>query len=148
DPLPPGLVLLGQPVLERLLRAAVEHRQQPGGAGAVADRREVDGDRDVLVTLPRVPPGMLVDPDHAVAVQAGRVGDQQAPALRPGPRRWPCSTTRRALRRRGPWTGAGPRCRPGPSAARRGRSWPVARPRRWCPDATRARTRCTGSGAR
>jgi hypothetical protein len=68
--------------------------------------------------------------------------------LRPGPRRWPCSRTPPALRRRGPWTGAGPRCRPAPSAARRGRSWPVAAPLRWCPDATRARTRCTGSGAR
>src|SRR5690606_4213334 len=38
DPPPPGLVPVAQPVLERLLRAALEHRQQPGGTSAIPDR--------------------------------------------------------------------------------------------------------------
>ena len=65
DPVAPGLVAVGQPVLERLLRAAFDHVQQPGGPGAVPDRGEVDDHGDVLVTAPGVPPGVLVDPDHA-----------------------------------------------------------------------------------
>src|SRR5690606_12731345 len=38
DAVAPGLVPVAQPILERLLRAALEHGQQPGGPGAVPDR--------------------------------------------------------------------------------------------------------------
>ena len=39
DAVAPGLVAVGEPGLERLLGAALDHVQQPGRAGAVADRR-------------------------------------------------------------------------------------------------------------
>jgi hypothetical protein len=64
---------VGEPGLERGLGAAFDHVQQPGGAGAVADRGQVDDHGDVLVALAGVPPHVLIDADHRDAVEPGRV---------------------------------------------------------------------------
>ena len=61
DPVPPRLRPGGEPGLERVLRAPLDHVQQPRGTGAVADRGEVDDHGDVLVPAPGVPPDVLVD---------------------------------------------------------------------------------------
>ena len=53
----------------------------PGRAAAVPDGGEVDDHGDVLVTAPGVPPHVLIDPDDLDTVQAGRVLDEQTPAL-------------------------------------------------------------------
>ena len=83
---------LGEPGLERLLGAALDHVQQPGRAGAVADRGEVDDHGDVLVAAAGVPPDVLIDADHRRRRRTGP-GRRSAPACpRPGPRRWRCST--------------------------------------------------------
>ena len=63
-PVAPRLRPLGQPGLERLLRAALDHVQQPRRAGPVTDRGEVDDHGDVLVAAPGVPPHVLVDADR------------------------------------------------------------------------------------
>ena len=63
-PVAPGLRTVGEPRLERLLGAALDHVQQPGRAGAVTDRGEVDDHGDVLVAAAGVPPHVLVDPDR------------------------------------------------------------------------------------
>src|SRR5690606_27008353 len=148
DAVAPGLVPVAQPVLERLLRAALEHGQQSRGAGAVADR----GVRS-MTTVTYLSP-FLVCRQACSSTPTTRTPSRRAGSLMS--RRCPSARTAslavfhdtpQALRRRGPWTGAGPRCRPAPTAGRRGRSWPVAAPLRWCPDATRASTRCTCSGA-
>ena len=55
----PGPELVGlslQPGLERLLRATLDQVQQPGGAGVVPDRGEVDDHGHVLVALAGVSP--------------------------------------------------------------------------------------------
>jgi hypothetical protein len=75
----PGCRPLGQPLLERALGAAFDHVEQPSGAGAVPHRGEVDDDGDVLVALVAragVPPDVLVDADHADAVEPAGVFDQ------------------------------------------------------------------------
>ena len=107
---------VGEPGLERLLGAALDHVQQPRRAGAVADRGEVDDHGDVLVAAAGVPPDVLVDADDLHAVEPVRVVDQHPLALRPGPRRWRCSTTPRGPRRPGRRSGAAPRS---PSSAHR-----------------------------
>ncbi len=66
----------GQPALERLFGTALDHVEQPGRAGVVADRGQVDDHGDVLVAAAGVPPDVLVDADDSDAVEAVRVVDQ------------------------------------------------------------------------
>jgi hypothetical protein len=56
DGVAPRLWPVGEPGLERGLGPSFDHVQQAGGAGAVADRGEVDDDGDVLAALAGVPP--------------------------------------------------------------------------------------------
>ncbi len=56
-----GVVAVGEPGLERRLRPALDHVQQPCWAGAIADRGEVDDHGDVLVATPGVAPDVLID---------------------------------------------------------------------------------------
>ncbi len=72
---------IGEPLLEDLFRAALDHVQQPGRAGTFADRGEVDDHGDVLVGLPGVAPHVLVDPDRSDAVEPVDVVDQNASAF-------------------------------------------------------------------
>jgi hypothetical protein len=81
DPVAPGVVALGEPGLERLLGAALDHVEQPCGAGAVADRGEVDDHRHVLVAPLSVPPDVLVDTDDLHAIESARVVDQDPSAF-------------------------------------------------------------------
>src|SRR5699024_4863129 len=53
------------------------HVQEPGGAGAVADRGQVDDDGDVLAAPAGVGPHVLVHADDADPVEAGGIVDQQ-----------------------------------------------------------------------
>ena len=76
----PGPELVGlslQPGLERLLRATLDQVQQPGGAGVVPDRGEVDDHGHVLVALAGVSPSVLVDADDLDAVEPSRVVDEE-----------------------------------------------------------------------
>jgi hypothetical protein len=81
DPVTELGALLLQPGGEDLFGSAFDHVQQPGRAGAVADRGEVDDHGDVLVPAAGVSPAVLVDPDHLHAVEAARVLDQHPFAL-------------------------------------------------------------------
>ena len=81
DLVPPRRVAFGQPLLERLFGTAFDHVEQPGWAGVVADRGEVDDHGDVLVAAPGVPPDVLIHPDDGDAVEAVRVVDQRALAF-------------------------------------------------------------------
>jgi hypothetical protein len=74
----PRFGALGEPGLERLLGSALEHVEEPGRAGAVADGCQVDDHRDVLVAAAGVPPHVLVDPDHPHALEPAGVVDQDA----------------------------------------------------------------------
>ena len=67
--------------LECLFGTALDHVEQPGWAGVVADRGEVDDHGDVLVAAPGVPPDVLIHADHGDAVEAVRVVDQGALAF-------------------------------------------------------------------
>ena len=143
----PGLRALGEPGLERLLGAALDHVQQPGRAGAVADRGEVDDHGDVLVAAAGVAPHVLVHADRPRRRRTGaRIVDQHPLALGQDRVVGGVPRDRRGLRRRGRRSGAGPRSPPAPTAARGATASPAARPPGWCPGATRARSRCTGSG--
>jgi len=78
DPVTPGLRAGGEPLLERLLRAALDHVQQPGRPSTGPDRGEVDDDGDVLVAAAGVPPHVLIDPDHGDGLEPGGVVDEHA----------------------------------------------------------------------
>ena len=77
----PGLGPGGEPGLERLLGAALDHVQQPGRARAVPHRCQVDDHGDVLVAAAGVSPHVLVDPDDLHAVEPAGVVDQDALAF-------------------------------------------------------------------
>lgn len=73
----PLLGLFGQPGLEGLFGASLDHRQQPRRPAARAHGGEVDDHGDVLVAAAGVTPYVLVDTDHAHAVEAaGLVGEE------------------------------------------------------------------------
>ncbi len=72
----PGLWSPGEPLLEGLLRAAFDHVQEPGWAGAVTDGLEVDDHRHVLVPASLVALHVLIDPEDPDAVEPGLVADE------------------------------------------------------------------------
>jgi hypothetical protein len=82
DPRASGLRTLGEPLLERLFRAALDHVQQPGWSTATTDRGEVDDDGDVGVAATGVPSDVLIDPDHPDPVEPGGVLDEHTAPLR------------------------------------------------------------------
>jgi len=77
----PGLRAPGEPALERLLGAALDHIQQPRRAGAAADRRQVNDHGDVLAATAGVPPHVLIDTDDLHPVEPAGVADQDPLAL-------------------------------------------------------------------
>jgi hypothetical protein len=84
ETLAPSLRPLGEPGLERLLGAALDHVQQPRGTCLVADRGETDSDGDELVAAAGVAPHVLVDADDCDAIEAGRGRRSGRAALGPG----------------------------------------------------------------
>jgi len=81
DAVAPGLRTFGEPGLERLLGAALDHVQQPGRSGAGADPGQVDDHGDVLVASPGVAPDVLVDTDRGDTAETAGVVDQHPLAL-------------------------------------------------------------------
>lgn len=81
DTVAPGVGAGGEPGLERLLRAALNHVQQSCRPGAIADRGEVDDHGDVPVATPGVAPHVLIDADDLHAVEPVGVVDQDPLAL-------------------------------------------------------------------
>ena len=81
DRVAPGLWPFGQPLLEDLFRAALDHVQQPRLAGTVTDRGEVDDDGHVGVTTAGVAPNMLIDADDVHPVEPVRILDQDPLSL-------------------------------------------------------------------
>ena len=77
----PGLGTVGEPLLERLLRAARDHVQQPRRPGSRADAGQIDDHGDVLVAAAGVAPHVLIDPDDLHPVETVRVLDQDPLAL-------------------------------------------------------------------
>ncbi len=64
DAVPERRRLRIEPGGERLLGAAGDNVEQPGGTRALAHRGQVDDHGHVSITEPSVPPGVLVDADH------------------------------------------------------------------------------------
>ena len=81
DSIAPGLGPVGEPLLERLLGAPVDHVQQPCRPGPVADRGEVDDHGDELVAAAGMAPHVLVDPDDLHTVEAVRIVDEDPSAF-------------------------------------------------------------------
>jgi hypothetical protein len=77
----PGSRALGEPGLERSFGAAFNHVEQPGRAGLVLDRGQVDDHGDVLVAAACVAPHVFIDPDHPHPVEPVRILDQDALAF-------------------------------------------------------------------
>ena len=146
DHVAPRLRAVGEPGLEHLLGTALDHVQQPGRAGAVADRGEVDDHRHELVAAAGVAPHVLVHTDRGDTVEAGRVVDQHPSALGEhgvvgGVPRHP-----EPLGDTSDGQVLDDDALPTPSAARAATASLAVRPPRWCLGATRARTRCSASG--
>lgn len=78
DPVAPGVGAGGEPGLEHLFRAALDHVQQPRRAGTVSGRGEVDDHGHVLRAAAGVAPAVLVNPDHTHTIEASRIRDQDA----------------------------------------------------------------------
>lgn len=81
DLLTPGLRTCSEPGLERLLGAALDHVEQPGWAGAITDRGQVNDHGDVFVAVAGVAPHVLIDTDHANTIEPGWVINQHTSAL-------------------------------------------------------------------
>ena len=77
DSLTEVLGLLIEPSPEHCLGAPGNHREQPGRTAAIADRCEVDDDRDVLVAQPSVAPDMLINTQDFDPVQTARMLNEQ-----------------------------------------------------------------------
>lgn len=77
----PLLGPVGEPGLERLLGASLDHVEEPGGAGAVAYGGEVDDHGHVLLAAPGVAPDVFVNANDTDAVEAVLVLDQDPPAF-------------------------------------------------------------------
>ena len=74
--LAPGVGLGGQPGFEDLLGAAWDHVQEPAGAAAFADGRQVQNDGDVFVSVGGVAPHVFIHPDDTHAIEPCWIIDQ------------------------------------------------------------------------
>ena len=66
----------GQALLERLLRAALHHVQQPRWSTAAADRGQVDDDGHLRVAAAGVAHDVFIHPDHRDTLEATHVIDE------------------------------------------------------------------------
>ena len=76
DALAPRIGLGGQPGFEDLFGAARDHVQEPGGATAISDGRQVQDDGDEFVAVWGVAPHVFIHANDAHAFEPGRVVDQ------------------------------------------------------------------------
>jgi len=76
DTLTPRVGAGGQPGFEDLLGAAWDHVQEPAGAAAFADGRQVQDNGDVFVSVGGVAPHVFIHANDAHAFKPGRVVDQ------------------------------------------------------------------------
>ena len=76
DTLTPRVGLGGQPGFEHLFGAARDHIQEPGGATAVADGRQVQDDGDIFVAVRGVAPHVFIHANDTHAFKPGRIVDQ------------------------------------------------------------------------
>ena len=76
DTAAPRIGLGGQPGFEDLLGAARDHVQEPGGATAISDGRQVQDDGDEFVAVGGVAPHVFIHANDAHAIEPGRVVDQ------------------------------------------------------------------------
>ena len=76
DAIAPRGRLGGQPGFEDLLGAAWDHVQEPGGATAIMDGRQVQDDGDEFVAVGGVAPHVFIHANDAHAFKPGRVVDQ------------------------------------------------------------------------
>ena len=76
DALAPRIGLGGQPGFEDLLGAAWDHVQEPGGATAISDGRQVQDDGDEFVAVGGVAPHVFIHANDTHPLTPGRVVDQ------------------------------------------------------------------------
>ena len=76
DALAPRIGLGGQPGFEDLLGSARDHVQEPGGATAISDGRQVQNDGDIPVLMRGVAPHVFIHADDTHAVEPGWIIDQ------------------------------------------------------------------------
>ena len=82
DTLTPRVGLGGQPGFEDLFGAARDHVQEPGGATAISDGRQVQDDGDIFVSVGGVAPYVFIHADDSHAFTPGRVVDERSPSAR------------------------------------------------------------------
>ena len=76
DALAPCVGLGGQPGFEHLFGAARDHVQEPGGATAISDGRQVQDDGDIFVSVGGVTPYVFIHANDTHAFTPGRIVDQ------------------------------------------------------------------------
>ena len=76
DTLTPRVGLGGQPGFEDLLGATRDHVQEPAGAAAFADGRQVQNDGDVFIAVGGVAPHVFIHPDDTHAIETCWIIDQ------------------------------------------------------------------------
>ena len=76
DALTPRVGAGGQPGFEDLLGATRDHVQEPGGAAAFSDRRQVQDNGDVFVAVGGVAPHVFIHPDDTHPLETCWIIDQ------------------------------------------------------------------------
>ena len=148
DTAAPRIGLGGQPGFEDLLGAARDHVQEPGGATAISDGRQVQDDGDEFVAVGGVAPHVFIHANDAHALTPGRIVDQRALAFGQDSSVSGSSRTRPGPERYAPPSHDEQPAPPAPSAPPSVRAWRADRPLDSYPDATRENTPGTGRGAR
>ena len=72
----PRVGLGGQPGFEDLLGATRDHVQEPAGAAAFSDGRQVQDNGDVFVSVGGVAPHVFIHPDDTHAIEPSWIIDQ------------------------------------------------------------------------
>ena len=148
DTLTPRVGAGGQPGFEDLLGATRDHVQEPAGAAAFADGRQVQDDGDVFVSVGGVAPHVFIHANDTHAFTPCWIIDQQARPFSQDSSIGGSSRTHRGPGRRAPPSDGGPPGPSAPSAPPHARASRADRPLDSCLDATREHTSRTGSGAR
>ena len=78
DTLTPRVGLGGQPGFEHLFGAARDHVQEPGGATAISDGRQVQDDGDEFVAVRGVAPHVFIHANDTHPLELCWIIDQQA----------------------------------------------------------------------
>ena len=148
DALAPRVGLGGQPGFEHLFGAARDHIQEPGGATAISDGRQVQDDGDEFVAVRGVAPHVFIHANDTHPLEPCWIIDQQARPFGQDSSVSGSSRTRPGPGRRVPPSNGGPPGQSAPSAPPHARASRVDRPLASYLGATHGRTAGTGSGAR